>query len=52
MDGWTDGQSLLQRCEDASKKIIKVTQDEFDNLLNCHDMVTILVDFGPFWCTS
>ena len=34
------------------KKIIWVTQDKFEKLLKCHDMVTILVHFGPFWCTS
>ena len=33
-------------------EIILVTQDKFETLLLCHDMVTILVHFGPFWCTS
>ena len=43
---------ILSSIQLFQKKIIKVTQDEFDNLLNYHDMVTILADFGPFWCTS
>ena len=29
-----------------------VTQDRFETLLLFHAMVTILVHFGSFWCTS
>ena len=30
-------------------EIILVTQDKFETLLLCHDMVTILVQFGQFF---
>ena len=33
------------------KKFIIVTLDKFEKRLLCHDMVTILVHFVPFWCT-
>ena len=36
----------------VQKWIILVTQDKFETLLLCHVMMTILVHFGPFWCTS
>ena len=35
----------------AVYKRYEVTQDKFETILNCHDMVTILAHFGPFWCT-
>ena len=36
----------------TQKWIMLVTQDKFETLLLNHAMVTILVYFGPFWCTS
>ena len=36
----------------TQKWIMLVTQDKFETLLLNHAMVTILVHFGPFWCTS
>ena len=32
--------------------IMIVTRDKFETLLLSHAMVTVLVHFGPFWCTS
>ena len=38
----------LSRVHFIQKKIILVTQDKFETLLLCHDIVNILVHFGQF----
>ena len=42
---------LLLSVHLIQKEFIEVTPVKFKTLLNCHDMVTILVHFDPFWCT-
>ena len=52
---WTHDPSMactdsypLSRVHFIQKKIILVTQDKFETLLLCHDIVNILVHFGQF----